>query len=1273
MKVFCRFSPAPAEHTAVAGRPAAAAAAAAEPVLLLHAEGPPLSTSASPPPGAPTTGTRVRIADPSTLSKAAFSCDGVFLPAKAEQQQQQQQLLYHTTCGALLAREPAAPVTQRLAYLAYGQTASGKTYSLFGHGGDTSPPLRLLPTAGVVPRFLHELFTRGSGARSRVPAAPPHRRRRGNSDDSDARGGVAAAAQEDIFVDLRCLEVYNETTTDLVALAVVQSLASDDAHHTAAAARHRGLRHSSVSGGATAHSPRCADRRPPQQRPVWVAHHRYRSEQEQLGSADAGALDEVWGACSETSAGGPGSGVRHAQVPPFIKTEYKATEKLQVMRSLERARCTTLTEALTVLHTLLALRHACSTHRNESSSRGHLVLCMEAYAPVAPTTTADDDADGGGGVWAMQCDTAFVDLAGSESAALTEADTHAERASSEATRVVRRRPPQRVRGVAAGAAAAASSRASSLHSRASLDASLLSGTSSLYGGGGGGSGSSTGATTTTTTASAYHRSLLRGPQEEEESATAAHARRRRETRCINASLLALRKVFRVLHDVTRRTTAAITPAPAPAPPRRPPPLHHAPFKDSALTTILQPFLAPPCSAASSSSAAAAAHVVLLVCCSSRSVDFFETVASLRLGAEATAVNPEVVLRALPVQQHEQQQKFAHAAASSRVTRHLPASYGDGPVQQARIRSASAPTRRLAGSSLAFVAVEDEDEDEDDTDRISSRGIRGGRATAGEVERRPRDEAAAAAAVVADDRLRVEAARYKETAQQLYKQCKSLCESYDECVEELRRSREALARRDARVAELEAALAEQTRMYAAGAQPHQLQEMRAVLQVPPRSTRLVDSSGVAAASAVASPAARTPHAAHRHHRSGDSSSSSGSSSRGNGAADTGEASPLLIRGRRVSGERREGGTGALHSATMSTAAVRQPHVAECAAVSPSAREGSARWMVSVSPFSTASGSVARAGGGGASSAREPMNATAVEDSGGCVDSGDCAQAERAVACDEGASSTESAGRRCCEPQAPNDEQQQQQQQQQKMQQHGHHPQRAQSIMHTLLARQILTAAAPVEPTPSPSPPRACSASASTTATGPPATPTRGEAECGEAKRSSAAGPTRAVATVTDSCADTRRLSSTTARSSSSPGATGSSSVDGGGQHDRPRRHDTDDAQARPSTCAAVEAERGVGLECAIGPASVSPVATTAAAASEETADVVRRQWWCAGSGDSDSGADCDSSPPGPLPLDAAVDARRTSALMPPCPSPTGSLAALTPTTPVLSPPTHVFKL
>ncbi|KAL7705162.1 kinesin [Lotmaria passim] len=1041
MKVFCRFAPSNDSAAAIDARNGDA--------LLLRAEGPPLTSStsvhdASLSSTSSSTGTRVHLADPVTLSKAAFSCDGVFLPPtqtlpearlrrdclirttltsvndkrlEQEQQQQQQELLYRFTCRCVLedVMAPSATAVRETApkrvYLAYGQTASGKTYSLFGEAPSSprgaSADARPAAAAGIVPRFLYDAFHPGQNSAHGYHTN--NNNNRSSSYISNSSIGAVAASDDggsDVFVDMSCFEVYNEVTTDLVALSTTLVAASlKDAPRgsgggaaAAAAARNNSTqnnqctngRHTSFRGSAQASTAELQQ----ELAPVLAAHLLHRHEQEnteddnfavRYSSGPPIALTVASSPASQEELDSQRSTATAAAATSLLllKTEYKATEKQQVLRSVERARCTSFSEAQAVLQVLLTLRQECATSRNQNSSRGHLVFRVEVYAP-AP--------DGQG--WALRHETAFVDLAGSESGRLAEVDLPFEEPFTHTCR--------RPRGRSSGPSSAngsllhsTTSRASSQHSRISQDDSSVHSAGS--------SSSSRRSNGSSASLAAYHRYLLHPPHEEDRKAL--RARRLQETRCINASLLALRRVFRALYEATQLTSRAsrerparqdagallLPPSSQQQQPQRPP-LHHAPFKDTALTAILQPFLLPqparscvidPVSLSASEGKEPVPHVVLLICCSSRSADFYETVASLRLGAEATAVNPEVVLRALPVQRREQQQQQEQqqqvgrpdtlhaqchtAARCARVAASAP---------QPLLRSASAPSQRLLLGRPADVAHRASGGDDGEGGDGGSSGRRvgarqlgndlrrtdtpsGSRAKERVRERETQHGAVSACASTTNDgkasatrgavedvaRLQAEMRRYRAIAQQLYQQCKSLCESYDECVEEVGKCRRLLADRDARIAELEEHLATVEKAGVPAAIVHLSPPPFIAHRFQPLKNNTSGASDAVDAAVVADSRGQKKRTPPRDGAVLLAEQSSSPPARPPSSASAAERVDVRVKSSSV-----KAGQATSEGRTLATAA----RASRMRGVSSStAREGSARCLVSVSPFSTAS--------------------------------------------------------------------------------------------------------------------------------------------------------------------------------------------------------------------------------------------------------------------------------------------------------------------------------
>ncbi|CAD2220521.1 hypothetical protein AGDE_13843 [Angomonas deanei] len=109
-------------------------------------------------------------------------------------------------------------------------------------------------------------------------------------------------------------------------------------------------------------------------------------------------------------------------------------------------------------------------------------------------------------------------------------------------------------------------------------------------------------------------------------------RRSMELKNINTSLLSLKKVIHELHKLSTKKSG------------RNAPLGHVPFKDSTLTTLLEPYMLPDSNGQS--------HILMLLCCSTKQRDFFETVSTLRLGQEAADIQPSACLASLPYLQSQ---------------------------------------------------------------------------------------------------------------------------------------------------------------------------------------------------------------------------------------------------------------------------------------------------------------------------------------------------------------------------------------------------------------------------------------------------------------------------------------------------------------------------------------------------------------------------------------------------------------------------------------------
>lgn len=838
MKVFCRFAP-------TSSASGVSSNSNDDTPLLFRVSGEPVADGPTDTPS----GTTVHMADPTSFGQAKFTCDGVFLPPRPQQtasgappttSQQQlskdQEAVYRATCARffLPSVSPRSAAVQRHTYIAYGQTSSGKTHTLFGHNS-SNDPIHFHGDAGIVPRYLCDVFKTATPPSTR-PTAPDH---------------------PQVFVDISCCEIYNERTSDLVAHAIKRRT-------ECAAMQHQGrLPGSPPPGDGT-------------DAVVVSAYLRYTTEHGEDGRSEIGnCRDDLSSLTQSVNPKGfrsrPVSSLscttsldslsvedslgsndamrceRLSAVPAalsrvgFLKTTYKSTEKTQVLRHLKRARCFTVAEAWRVVQELLELRQQCSTERNENSSRGHLALRVEVYGTSNVYGTASSmHLDGC--QWRLAQETMFVDLAGSEggrgsgwadggggAAASTSAPYRSRSLGSLSSS--HRYPDGGDHRSFSSSAAAALRPPAARRQRCGGDGDRHGRADQRPPLGRAGSRKSI-------AKAAYQYFLLHPPREEDQQKV--RQQRMAEMKFINASLLALRRVFRAFYVATQAQVAASRAERRGAATTA---MLHAPFKDSALTAILQPFLLPSGDMEMSSSSphldgtGTDVRIILVLCCSSRCTDFYESVASLRLGAEATAVQPEVVLSALPVQQKEYRQQQQLLRDSLRQQRQ---SWVDreriGDAQPLR-RTASAPhvTQRTCRSSTSFIGGDDGAKADMQcvsgatTAKATPPWIEQLTATDNEArplpERRSRQSApsssvggvsqdtVSAATLTCQERdelvrLRSEVQQYKETAMQLYEQCKTLCEGYDTCVAELGRSRALLAKRDKRIVALETVILRQ---------------------------------------------------------------------------------------------------------------------------------------------------------------------------------------------------------------------------------------------------------------------------------------------------------------------------------------------------------------------------------------------------------------------------------------------------------------------------------
>ncbi|EKF30947.1 kinesin, putative [Trypanosoma cruzi marinkellei] len=677
MRVYCRFAPPcrPVKTEMEHDRPDAHVSFLPPPLLLLSLRG---ETG-----GGQQT---VTLADPRTGSMASSRCRRVFLPeymspgansspfsgthslpCKAGGKSQQEEVFDELVRPLLRDMISGTLCT----FIAYGQTATGKTYTMFGPNVDgvdnaplpqqqeigiTTTPIQ--PNAceqeeGIVPRLLRAIFEAPGAAEQQTAAVR--------------------------VVDLSCMEVHNECVTDLAALLLQQQRSKRTDKST---------KRNGKSGAI------CEDT---DGDVAWRAWRRYeqqgRRAEEHPNAWDSTFVLKMWDVPVNTET-----------VP--IKVMYKATEKKNVMRSVLRLRCESAAECCALLRGLLALRFRGQTERNVCSSRSHLVLRLVFYGAAEAAASIGE--------------ALFVDLAGSESYrinAQTAGDVSLEHNSST-------RHPLPLQVWPTDTSLAASDFTSNIRDGSGL---------------------------TVAQRSALHTN---------------------EMRHINVSLLALRKVVRALHTASSLSSLSS--------------VRHIPFRDSTLTTILEPFLI----------SGGKSVVTWVVCCSCKQCDFHETVESLRLGAEASATTTCVQLYP-PIQPAS----VIHTGDGS-VTGSSRSGSGeafDGVKKAPYIRNVSEAATASTGAviprgrgkrsltstvSSSGMSMGGHFKPTSDVDMEGSKGMEGG----GEEE--------------------LEA--YKQYALQLIGQCNTLCESYDACVEELARTKQALALRDCEIARLQEALAEMRR-------------------------------------------------------------------------------------------------------------------------------------------------------------------------------------------------------------------------------------------------------------------------------------------------------------------------------------------------------------------------------------------------------------------------------------------------------------------------------
>ncbi|ORC86028.1 kinesin [Trypanosoma theileri] len=677
------------------------------------------------------------VTDPLSGSMASSTCQRVFIPRsmtasavgttslnsssgqEEDQQQKQQKGVFDEVVRPFLHD---LIIGKRCMFLAYGQTATGKTYTMFGPGVDDNiyelqRRQRLASNKraglitreetceeeeeeeeGMVPRFLRAIFDKSC---------------------------IEVYGRSVDFVDLSCLEVYNECTTDLVALQFQQQLQQQ---------QQRRKTHTSKKKNGKPSSPVLDDMESDNIRRAWM---RY-----------------------ENGGLGGGSGMR--------KISYKSTEKSQVLRGAMRLRCASAVECWRLLCGVLALRHRSQTERNVRSSRSHLLLRLVLHSTDVTTGMVDPLGE------AM-----FVDLAGSETyreyAWIGMGNSNSNNNNNNNNNI------NNSNNNSYNNLNSTSSNTSVVVEHDGAVASPLLPTSTVD---------------VPLVASTFNATRRDG-----DGLTAAerNSLRIKEMRHINSSLLALRKVVRAL-----RTTSLTT---------------RVPFRDSALTTILEPFLVPDGSAT----------VAWIVCCSSRQRDFHETVESLRLGAEASAIPAHVQLAPIVLPTSTINRNTSNINNNNIHINSVSGtnSSAEGFSGERALSSRGVYTQPVVSSSLlssaAAVATNISGRE------ISNEKRRGNTVSGAVIQRSGRnsnnssimnssnhipgtashymnDCSDADKSKEKENKNEEDVEVYKQYAWQLLEQCKTLCERYDECVEELARAKQIITTKDREIAELRKLLA-----------------------------------------------------------------------------------------------------------------------------------------------------------------------------------------------------------------------------------------------------------------------------------------------------------------------------------------------------------------------------------------------------------------------------------------------------------------------------------
>eukprot|EP00796_Vickermania_ingenoplastis_P000627 gene628-347_t len=582
--------------------------------------GPPLPPSLSSSPAM----RHVDLVDAAMWRAAAFECHDIFYdgagtdPAVIARNTQED--VYQVTCAPYLQQHPAgcgrAPP---LVFMCYGTTGTGKTYTIFG--GEATPEEEEEEEGGIF-------------SRRPMPLAPHRHWRSGTIScwTAVAAGGMAQRFLLHLFdppaggagrprcVVLTCAEHGLDGIVDLVSLALQEETkrAVGPSRHAAALAEEAELR---VVGQRVLRLMEQAFLR----HDAWVH-----------GGHSVGMLQRL----QETLADGEGSAGDQAKQEQLLQclgyyqpAYYKPTmaspllwQRIKGLAFTSAASCWCVLQYITV-----AYRLSRATPANPSgSSRTHLLvrlqeLCVPDKSARSSTGTPASLEPGR--------DALFVDLAGSER-------RHAPATTQPGLRSSSVQPPQRGR----------SSQFAGPKTLEEVEEGEMETTRSLNTSAGGtphrrartayrqreerrqpgAAAISTGGRALSGTRRVSPQSLHRPPHGSSSSSSSSPAGIR-ETQHINTSLLVLRRVVQTWARLCRQQQRhqILLDAGEAAAPLRP---FFVPFKESPLTAVLEPFFL------STTGGGRSSHVALVICCAATTKDFAETVISLQLGTQASAIS-----------------------------------------------------------------------------------------------------------------------------------------------------------------------------------------------------------------------------------------------------------------------------------------------------------------------------------------------------------------------------------------------------------------------------------------------------------------------------------------------------------------------------------------------------------------------------------------------------------------------------------------------------------